>query len=1479
MKKYLYSLICFWILFSCSSDTPSAENGNDNNGDNKQPQIELNTTLSNFTTDGGSNLIKFTAPEAWTAQVVNGRSESWCTIEPTSGPAGNASVTVTTKPNDTPDDRTASIVIKSGNTSKTISVSQKQKNALTLTSSKFELTSKGGDVIIEVKANIDFKYTIDEAAKNWITYTETRALKTSSLVFQISENEGVEKRIGKIYIKGSDFNETVNVYQEGIAPSIVLSQNEYVVSSDGETIAVDVVSNVNVEVEIPSAVDWISENTTRSTSTNTYRFDISPSDEYEERSAEIKFFNSESNLSEVVKVIQTQKDAIVIAKENYNVEGKGGQLQMEVGHNVDFDVIIDVDWITESTSRAYTTSTLIYDIAENSTYDNRSGTILFSSKDGLIKQIVTINQASKDALIVSKKDIVVSKENGVVSFDIQTNVEFTVSNPDVDWLRPITSRGLTNHTLHYEYDANNSYEPRTAKIVVTDVKNNKSETITVTQSQKDAIVIAKESYDVEGNGSLLQMEIGHNVDFDVSIDVDWITQSSSRAYTASTLIFEVAENEIYEKRTGSIRFTSKDGLIKQTVTVYQASKDALIISENDITVGAESGVVSFIIQSNVEFTVSDPNVDWLRPITSRGLTDHTLRYTYDANTSYESRTAQIVITDIKNNRSETISITQSQKDAIVISKDNYALNSEGGQLQLEIGHNIDFDVFIDVDWITQVTSRAYTTSLLTFDVAENPNYDNRSGIIRFTSKDGSIVQTVKVYQVSEDALIVSKNDIALGAESGTFSFDIQTNVEFAVSAPNVDWLRSISSRGLTEHTLHYEYDANTTYESRTTQIVVTDTKNNRSETITITQSQKDAIVITKDYYTFESVGGQLQLEVGHNIDFNVSIDVDWITESASRAYTASTLVFNVAENSTYDSRSGTIRFTSKDGSIKQTVTVYQAFKDALIVSDKNIAVDSRSGTLSFDIQTNVEFTVSAPNVDWLRSISSRGLTEHTLHYEYDANTTYESRTAQIVVTDTKNNYSETITITQSQKDVIVIGKETYTVASEGGQLQLEIGHNIDFKVLIDVDWITQSSSRAYTTSTVVFNVAENPTYDNRSGVIQFSSQDGSIKQTVIVNQICKEALIVSKKEMTVGAGSGVVSFDVQANVEFTVSSPDVDWLRPITSRGLNNHTLRYEYDANTSHEPRTAQIVVSDINNNYSETITITQAQKDVISISKDQYKFESEGGQLQLEVGHNIDFDISIDVDWISQVATRAYSTSNLVFDVAANETYDNRSGTITISSLDGSITHTVTVQQTYKEALIISKKDIAVGAESGSVSFSIQSNVDYTVSAPNVSWLRSATSRALTEHTYSYGYDANTSYEPRTAQIVVTDTKNNKSETITITQAQKNVIVIAKDKYTVDGEGGQIKIEVQHNVEFNVSMDVDWITQSSSRVFATSTLVFNVTKNPESNKREGTITFTSKDGSIKQTVKVIQLKEGSFNASIGGWGKDENDYGGSAK
>ena len=578
--KHLFK---FWIaatLLFVAGCSESYDNGdpNDNGGNTPTaPTITLNTSSISFDEYTDEEKITFSTTADWTAEIINNRADGWLSVTPQSGSAGDASITIKAKENDTPDERNASVRIKAGSASKTISVSQKQKDALTVTSSKFEVESKGGEIKIEVKANIDFEYAIDESAQEWIKYEGTRAIKTSTLTFSVAENDDTEKREGKIAIKSGEFNEVVTIYQAGSEPSIVISQNEYVVSSDGETISVEVSSNVDVAVEMPADADWISENTTRATSTNTYRFDIQPNEDYDQRSAEIKFTNKENNLSEVVKVTQVQKDALVVAKESYTVDSDGGQLHIEVGHNVDFDIEISNDWITKAeNTRAFVTETLVFNIAKNPTTDNREGTIIFKSKDGKLSQTVKVYQTQEDALIISKKDIVVSDEGGTISFELQTNVEFTVSEPDVDWLRAVTTRALTTHTLNYTVDANTSYDSREAKIVVTDTKNNKSETITITQAQKDAIVLAKSEYEFGVDGGNLDFEIQTNVDVTVTISTnatDWIQQVETRALETKALYFNVASCSAEEDREGTITISGGDAT--QTIIVKQNGKKTL----------------------------------------------------------------------------------------------------------------------------------------------------------------------------------------------------------------------------------------------------------------------------------------------------------------------------------------------------------------------------------------------------------------------------------------------------------------------------------------------------------------------------------------------------------------------------------------------------------------------------------------------------------------------------------------------------------------------------------------------------------------------------------------------------------------------------------------------------------------------------------------------------------------------------------------
>ena len=397
MKNILHILLltimtCCWSCGSGEEDVPTPT---PTPKPEEKPKIEVTTTAPVLAQTGGTASVTFTSTADWTIDVIEGRSVSWCTVSPTSGSKGTNTLTITTTGNDTYDERNAKVTIKAGTTSQSFTVTQKQKDGLTVTSNKIEVKAEGGDISIEVKANVKYEYVVEESAKDWIVSDASRGLTTSTLKFKVSENENTSKREGKITISSGELSETVTVYQEGSKPVIVLSQNEYTIGSEGDEIKVELKSNVDYEIQIPN-VDWVYENKSRALSFFTHYFTIASNEGYDTRSAEIIFINKENYLSEKVVINQAQKDAIIVAKNEYSIEATGGNLDFEVNTNVDFKVKTSVDWIIQRTgSRGLSAMSLSFTIAENTSDETREGMIIISSGD--LKQEIKVMQAKKEA--------------------------------------------------------------------------------------------------------------------------------------------------------------------------------------------------------------------------------------------------------------------------------------------------------------------------------------------------------------------------------------------------------------------------------------------------------------------------------------------------------------------------------------------------------------------------------------------------------------------------------------------------------------------------------------------------------------------------------------------------------------------------------------------------------------------------------------------------------------------------------------------------------------------------------------------------------------------------------------------------------------------------------------------------------------------------------------------------------------------------
>lgn len=353
--------------------------------------ISLNPESATVSSNSNTQSVIVTCNGTW---ALSGETVSWCSPSKTTG-QNNDVVTFNIDENNLPDDRNATYTFTCATESAKFVLTQKGKDALTVTKSKFEVSAQGEQIAVEVNANISFDYEIAQADKSWVSYVGTRAMTTSRLLFSISPNEETATREGTITLTSEIGKETIKIYQFGASPALVLTQKEYIVPSDGQTIKVELNSNVDYEVAMPS-VDWITESPTRAISTHTHYYTIASNTTYDNRSAKIHFFNKENNIDEIVEITQLQKDALIIGKTDYQVPQEGGTVDVTLQNNIDFEIKINESdtWITQIATRALQENQLRFNISENTTGAERIGKIMIANTQQNISQTITITQSA-----------------------------------------------------------------------------------------------------------------------------------------------------------------------------------------------------------------------------------------------------------------------------------------------------------------------------------------------------------------------------------------------------------------------------------------------------------------------------------------------------------------------------------------------------------------------------------------------------------------------------------------------------------------------------------------------------------------------------------------------------------------------------------------------------------------------------------------------------------------------------------------------------------------------------------------------------------------------------------------------------------------------------------------------------------------------------------------------------------------------------
>ena len=175
-------------------------------------------------TEGTEGLeLKFNSNVDWTAEVTGG---SWVVVSPKSGVAGDASIRIIAEENATKENRTATLKITAQTAVAEATLIQYQLDAFELVENAAEFDENGGTATIKVMTNVDFKVTIPEDAKSWLTAVGSKAYGEKTYAISVAAlNELDASRSAEITVAAAGF-ETLTYTISQVGPkSLQWSKN------------------------------------------------------------------------------------------------------------------------------------------------------------------------------------------------------------------------------------------------------------------------------------------------------------------------------------------------------------------------------------------------------------------------------------------------------------------------------------------------------------------------------------------------------------------------------------------------------------------------------------------------------------------------------------------------------------------------------------------------------------------------------------------------------------------------------------------------------------------------------------------------------------------------------------------------------------------------------------------------------------------------------------------------------------------------------------------------------------------------------------------------------------------------------------------------------------------------------------------------------------------------------------------------------
>lgn len=517
-----------------------------------------------------------------------------------------------------------------------------------------------------------------------------------------------------------------------------------------------------------------------------------------------------------------------------------------------------------------------------------------------------------------------------------------------------------------------------------------------------------------------------------------------------------------------------------------------------------------------------------------------------------------------------------KKVEVSLSPSTIAFTSEGGEKEVALTSNGDWQLEFDCDWVSVEPASGKGDATLVVTVTPNSGEQARELQVKVITKDHEALLTVTQDIREMPFLSLNPNQINCDRLGGTFDVAVASNIEWKIPQLPEGITASVEA-GSGNATVSITISALENDQSGR-EVSVVFSGGNLLVPLTINQSASSTydVLVDPTKLDFGYEGGTATVSVSCGSNWTAVADAEWISLSAASGDGNTTIEVIVAESDMLVPRSGSVTFNSAVGSSASILVNQEAAPDPhfLTVNPTDFFFGKEGGTQTFSIGCDVEWSIETED-DWATPSAFSGTGDATLTLTVEPNYIAEPRELSLVVVS--GSLAHRLIVQQEAGEValvVTLSPDTLSVPDVGSTgAQVHVVSNTSW-YMVASDWISNLPiGLVEGDATVNLIVDQNSSPEPRYGFVR-AMRNGQLMDEIIVVQEGKPDLLeIDVTEFDVRPEGAQISFHVTSNQAWNVTW-DVNWVQCQPVSGFGNGDVTVNVDPMISSRPRTATIYV-----------------------------------------------------------------------------------------------------------------------------------------------------------------------------------------------------------------------------------------------------------------------------------------------------------------